>query len=298
MTGMLPSRTLTYKTVGSLDILLDIYLAPKVTKAPILLWLHGGGLLQGHRSQLPPYLRRGVQQQGYTCVSADYRLAPQTTLPDIFRDVKDCISFIRSSLPARLAEAGLKNVVDVSRLAVSGSSAGGYLALLAGLYIQPKPQVVVATYPMTDPLGPAFAMPQPPPTGYSVPSAKAMAPYLDRSAEVVANCEPPDPRMDLPLYMLSTGRAPELLGVQDPEVAKPWRVSRKIHEHRLPPTYVLHADTDSAVGVEQADEVVGAAVGCGLEVVYERVHGKEHLFDMAPEYENEDMMGFVMKHLT
>lgn len=37
--------TITYKTVGSLQIPMDIYLPPNPTKAPILLWFHGGGLL-------------------------------------------------------------------------------------------------------------------------------------------------------------------------------------------------------------------------------------------------------------
>lgn len=45
MASIKPSATVTYKTVGSLQIPMDIYLPPNPNKAPILLWFHGGGLL-------------------------------------------------------------------------------------------------------------------------------------------------------------------------------------------------------------------------------------------------------------
>jgi hypothetical protein len=44
-TGIKPSKTVTYKVVGKLEIPLDIYLPKDTKKAPILLWFHGGGLL-------------------------------------------------------------------------------------------------------------------------------------------------------------------------------------------------------------------------------------------------------------
>lgn len=54
---------------------------------------------------------------------------------------------------------------------------------------------------------------------------------------------------------------------------------------------------DSCVGVEQGDEVVGAMVGCGIEVTYERPHGEDHFLDGAPEYENEAFYSFLLKHV-
>ena len=50
--------------------------------------------------------------------------------------------------------------------------------------------------------------------------------------------------------------------------------------------------------VEQADEVVGATLGCGIEVEYERVHGKDHFLDNGPDYENEKFYSFMLKHLN
>lgn len=43
--------------------------------------------------------------------------------------------------------------------------------------------------------------------------------------------------------------------------------------------------------------MVGAALGLGIEVEYERVHGKDHFLDVAPDYENERFYSFMLKHL-
>ena len=242
-------------------------------------------------------MRKGVQTYGYACVSADYRLAPQVSVKDILEDVKDCINFIRTELSKHVDEGA----VDVKRLAVSGSSAGGYLALLAGLYVDPKPNVIMPIYPITDPLGTFFTNSQPPPLSRPPASKEKVAPYLDRSAEQVANCIPNpevDSRMQMYTYMLQSATLAELLGVADAKEAAPFRISRCVYEYGLPPAYFLMGDSDSAVGVEQADEVVGAMLGCGIDVQYERIHGKDHFLDTGADYENDAMFSFMMKHLN
>ena len=132
------------------------------------------------------------------------------------------------------------------------------------------------------------------------PSKDEMAPYLDHKADQVANCGPlgEDPRMNMYVYMLGAANLAELFHVPKAEDAEPFRVSRCVYQQRLPPAYFLHGDADSAVGVEQADEVVGAMLGCGLEVQYERVRGKDHFLDTGKDYENEAFYDFMMKHLN
>jgi dipeptidyl aminopeptidase/acylaminoacyl peptidase len=100
-------------------------------------------------------------------------------------------------------------------------------------------------------------------------------------------------------YMLRTATLSQLLGIPShhASAATRYRISRNIQKHGLPPTYIIHGDADGAVGVEQADEVVGAMVGRGLTVEYERVHGEDHLFDDKVDYENERLYGFVMRYL-
>lgn len=69
-----PKQSITYKTVGSLPINLDFYLpstAPN-TNCPILVWFHGGGLLQGSRAAIKPHTY-SVLKHDYVLVSPDHR---------------------------------------------------------------------------------------------------------------------------------------------------------------------------------------------------------------------------------
>ncbi|KAJ5621856.1 hypothetical protein N7528_005088 [Penicillium herquei] len=295
MASIKPDRTVAYKTVGSLEIPMDIYLPKNVRNAPVILWFHGGGLLQGRRDAISPHMRDGVQKYGYVCISADYRLAPQVSVGEVFKDVKDCIRFIRDDLSSLIGD-----VVDASRLAVSGSSAGGFLSLLAGLYIDPKPQVIIPIYPITDPLGTFFIKSQPSPNGRYSASDEEMAVHVDVNAPPIANSgkAPGDPRSNMYVYMLRTATLAQLWGVAGSEDAvAPYRISRRVYEYGLPPTYLLHGDADVAVGVEQADEVAGAILGCGGTLEYERPHGEDHFLDNGDDYQNKRLYDFVMRYL-
>lgn len=240
-------------------------------------------------------MRKAVSHHRIAVLSADYRLAPQVGIKDILEDVRDCVSFVRRNLPSRLGS----DIIDPTRLAISGSSAGGYLALLAGLHITPKPAVIACMYPITDPLGTFFTTRNAHPRGLACPSQQDMAPYLDPTTPAVANSGsyPDDLRASMAIYMSVHANLAQVLGTPSPEAAKPYRVSRNVYDQGLPPTYILHGQVDSAVGIEQADEVVGAAVGCGVEVRYERVVDMEHFLDTGDGYRNEAFWEFVMARL-
>lgn len=296
-----PSKqTFVYREVNGLDISLDLYLPPNPKSVPVLLWFHGGGLLQGHREKVAPHMLESVTKYNHALISADYRLAPQVGVKDIFADLIYCVAFIcHPDGPI----ANLINAVDFTRLAVSCSSAGGYLALLAGLYLVPKPRVILPIYPITDPLGTFFTTSQPGSAQKGDVDAKVQ-PYLDRNAATVANSDPGSNRGNMYSYMLSHANLAELLHIDtgvDPQhnpANDTWRVAKKIAKHRLPPTYIVHGTADLDVGIEQADEVVGVMVGEGLEVKYERLAGKDHLFDVKdPSEKLEAMYEFMHKHI-
>jgi acetyl esterase/lipase len=301
-----PSKhSIVYKTIEGLDIAFDLYLPPNAKAVPILLWFHGGGLLQGHREKVAPHMLESVNKHNHALISADYRLAPQVGVQDILADINDCIAFIRSpdGLAANLKGIADSGVLDTTRLAVSGSSAGGYLALLAGLYVEPKPQVILPIYPITDPLGTFFTTSQPGSSQKGNVDA-TVQPYLDRNAAAVANNDPGSSRGNMYSYMLSHANLAELLHFdtkEDPQHNSSndkLRVARQIAKHRLPPAYIVHGTADLDVGVEQADEVVGVMVGEGLEVKYERPAGKDHLFDVKdPGEKLESMYEFMHKHV-
>ena len=74
---------------------------------------------------------------GYAIVSIDYRLAPETKLPQIIEDLRDAYTWLHDQGP-RLFN------VDTGRIAVVGDSAGGYLTLMSGISVKPRPAVLAA----------------------------------------------------------------------------------------------------------------------------------------------------------
>lgn len=300
MSAILPTKTVTFKKIGDLEIQLDVYLPPQsqAQAVPVLLWYHGGGLLQGHRNQMAPYMRRAAAKHNLAVISSDYRFCPQATVADVLTDVLDGIAFVRNGLVSHLPA----NAIDPNRLAVSGSSAGGYLALLAGLYAEPKPKALVPIYPIADPFGSFFTNPQPAPFNLPLLSPEQLAASLDPSAPQQANCGPmgQDTRMNMYTYMLHHANLAQLYGLDRQarqDEAEKFRIARNIFAKGLPPSYVLHGDADQAVGVEQADEVVGVMTGCGLEVVYQRPRGKNHFCDTAEDFDSEPMFRFILNHV-
>ena len=283
-------QTFTYKTSGSVPVKFDLYLPQSKPNAPVLLWFHGGGLLQGSRANVAPHMLNGVNKHGYALISADYRLAPQVSVAEILTDVQDCMKFIRDTITNQV-NPGL---IDTSRIAVSGSSAGGYLALLAGLYAEVKPKVILPIYPITNPLGRFFTNPQPHPDGHV--DRSVVAPFLDRSAEVMADNDKESKRNKMYYFMMQEAILADLLSVKagdDTFIIKD--AIRK--QGRLVPCFLVHGDADKFVGVDQADEVVEALKDIGADFEYERLSGLDHSFDLDEKVQMEKMYAFMAKHI-
>jgi acetyl esterase/lipase len=88
--GPAAATTHTYKSVGDCEIKADVF-GPgpdQPAKQPVVIWIHGGGLISGSRTGVPRFLRELSQgSAGCTVVSIDYRLAPNTKLPAIIEDL-------------------------------------------------------------------------------------------------------------------------------------------------------------------------------------------------------------------
>ena len=97
------------------------------------------------------YLRRYLEA-GFVVISIDYRLAPETKLPQIIEDLQDAFRWVRKTGPEAFQ-------IDPQRVAVTGGSAGGYLTLMAGCCVQPPPQCLVSFYGYGDIVGEWYAKP-------------------------------------------------------------------------------------------------------------------------------------------
>jgi acetyl esterase/lipase len=133
----LPKQTHTFKTVGDLKIQADVYRADDAKVRPVVVWIHGGALIMGNRKSVPQNLLDLCRDEGYALVSIDYRLAPEVKLPEIIADLEDAFRWLRG--------AGAKEAhLDAERIVVTGGSAGGYLTLMSGVIVKPRPKALVA----------------------------------------------------------------------------------------------------------------------------------------------------------
>jgi len=149
-------QTVTFKAVDGCELKTDVYFRGEKTHRPALMWIHGGALVQGTRKYFGwgPMQRgyRDLLDSGFVIVSVDYRLAPEVKLPVILEDIRDAYRWLG-------AEGGKRFAVDPDRITVGGDSAGGFLTLLAGIAVTPRPCALVSYYGYGDIDGPWLSEP-------------------------------------------------------------------------------------------------------------------------------------------
>ena len=261
-----------YKTVDACLISLDVHLPDDAHEPlPILVWFHGGGLLQGWRKGLAPHLLRGVRRHDYCLISVDYRLAPQVKIDEIVADCVDALHFIQ-----KMKIHGTRD-----EIAVSGGSAGGYLALLVALRV-PFVKACLAIYPITNPLGSFFTTSQPCPD-YNIDD---LQPFIDPHSKVMSYNTPDSPRDTMYFWMMHEANLAQLLGVTGDYI-----ISREARA--ICPVYIIHGNKDTFVHIDQAYEARDALEKAGCEVVFEEVDGAQHLFDKDPKVTLDAMYEFL-----
>ncbi|WNH09120.1 alpha/beta hydrolase fold domain-containing protein [Thalassobellus suaedae] len=123
------NRNVIYTTLkntpfGDRDLHLDIF-SPKTTgKHPALIMVHGGGWRAGDKSLQIPMAQK-LASRGYVTVCVEYQLSLEAKYPAAVYNIKSAIRWMRAN-----AE---KYGIDKDKIAVSGCSAGGQLAMLVGL---------------------------------------------------------------------------------------------------------------------------------------------------------------------
>jgi acetyl esterase/lipase len=149
-----PSGGLSYSGIcfselrGFRPLLLDLHVPPVSGDMlpPLVVYIHGGGFVSGDRRYLADNMQQGsifeaMNAAGIACATIDYRLAGEAPFPAPIEDTAAAIDFLR----AHDADYG----VDASRLGTWGESAGGLLAVVAGL-TDPRVAAVVSWYTPSD----------------------------------------------------------------------------------------------------------------------------------------------------
>lgn len=282
---------------------------------PVFLWFHGGGLIQGSRQSMPPHLKRAADKYGIAVVSPDYRLAPQVRVPDIQQDMVDCLHFVIDQLPALVSEQTETTKLDTERIVLSGSSAGGWQALMLGLgmcantspsHLQ-KIKGIAAIYPITTMDHPFFLEKQVPFGGYISDPPKVFAAYRDASTSVVSNTLQLQSRNRFYMHAQQEALFPSLLfddeqrangWLQKTDVAAFIRQSKPERTAAFPSVYIIHGAKDTAVDVDQARRVAEALRAMNVAMSYDEISDKDHLWDsFEPNVELSTMYNFVLRVL-
>lgn len=146
--------TVCYRKVGEHKILADVYRPRGDKVVPVLIWIHGGALIMGNREGIHPQVRALAEDKGYALVSIDYRLAPETKLPELVSDVEAAFRWLAG-------EGARQFHLDRDRMVVSGGSAGGYLTLVTGYRVKPRPKALVVLFGYGDLIGDWYSTPSP-----------------------------------------------------------------------------------------------------------------------------------------
>lgn len=95
---------------------LDIYMPENYESAPVYIFFHGGGIVEGSRkigTKVPEY----YCNNGIAFVSVEYRMYPDAKFPEYIIDCANAVKYIMDNY-------------NFSKVFIGGSSAGAYIAMM------------------------------------------------------------------------------------------------------------------------------------------------------------------------
>ena len=110
---------------------------------PAAILVHGGGFDGGNRATNMAPTFQPLADAGFAWFSIDYRMAPDFRFPQAKEDIDTAIKWVKANAKTYK--------VDVSKLVLSGESAGGYLVNYAATHETPETKVAA----VVDIYGPA-----------------------------------------------------------------------------------------------------------------------------------------------
>ncbi|HEY2416164.1 MAG TPA: alpha/beta hydrolase [Pirellulaceae bacterium] len=265
-------KTHVYKQVSDLQIRADSYCFHDRPSQPVVVWIHGGALINGHRESVPAWLTTACRENGHVLVSLDYRLAPETQLPEIIQDIEDAFAWIRKDGP-QLFQA------DPKKIAVVGGSAGGYLTLTAGFRVKPRPAALVSLWGYGDLVGPWYSQP----SSHARHNTSKMS--RDEAFQQVAGIPISDSRERkgnggaFYQFCRQQGLWPKAVSGWDPRTEAdkfgPFMPIKNVTPD-YPPTLLIHGDKNTDVPYEQSELMAAALKKNKVEHQLLTIAGAEH----------------------
>lgn len=292
-------RTLVYKTIGTLAIRADVREPSSPAPRPVAVFLHGGSLINGRRESVEKWApAEGLLAAGVVVVSVDYRLAPETKLPEIVTDVEDAFRWVREQGPGLFG-------ADPARVAAAGSSAGGYLALVAGHRVRPVLRAVTAEMGYGDLLGDWLLQPSRHPPHHTDSRLDEAEAWRQVAGPPIANAA--DRRGNGNAFNDFIRRAaqwPKAVSGWDP-LTEAFRFAPYLPVRHLtrsfPPTFLLHGEADSDVPFTEARRLAAGLLEHGVEHRLVGLAGVEHGFRGADPailaQAHADLTAFLRRHL-
>jgi acetyl esterase/lipase len=229
----------TYLTASGMDLKLDVY-SPRATgPVPTVLFFHGGGYRLASKKEnsvlsLLPYV-----QMGWNAINVEYRPTNVALAPAAVEDARCAVRWV--------VQNAKDYNVDINRIVVTGQSAGGHLALMAGL--APASAGFDRNCPAADALKVAAIV-----NWYGITD---FAPLVDDPARTYA--------------MTWIGNQPNYKQVAA-------QVSPVTYASRtgLPPVISIHGDADPTVPYEQAPKLIDALKKAGGQAELVTIPGGRH----------------------
>lgn len=257
-------KNIEYKNINGKSLQLDIYKSKSlVQKAPLLVFIHGGGWKSGDRADYLVYLI-AFARKGYVTATVSYRLLDIAPYPASAEDITDVVQW--------LFKNGDNYGYDPDRIALIGGSAGAHLAMLAG-YGWKKDRVVTDSSAVPAARHKIKAV-------VDIYGPTDLTTEFSRSNSTVTN------------FLAKTyDQAPELFLEASP-----------IHylNKNNPPTMILHGTSDQIVPISQSDQLKAGLDSLGVPNVYYKVPLWPHTMDAIERvnrFSEEKMTLFFEKYV-
>ena len=265
-------KTFVYKIIGQDSVRSDFCrISHDTIIRPLIVWIHGGAFIWGSRNSLPKEQLELYLHAGYSVVSIDYRLAPETKLHEIVEDIKDAIIWVQHN--------DTQLHLDPKRIFVIGHSAGGYLAFMTGTILDTPPRAIVSFYGYGDIQSEWCNQPD---SFYIhlglVPQEKA---FQSIHSSVITQASSEE-RFDFYVYCRQQGIWTNIISghdpVKEPEYFDRFCPIKNIHSN-FPPVLLIHGDKDRDVPFQQSvfmDKALGLK---NIDHQFIKMAGFGHAFD-------------------